>query len=788
MIYNASSIKVLEGLEAVRLRPGMYIGSTGSKGLHHLVSEIVDNSIDEYLAGYGDTITVTMEKDGSVTVEDNGRGIPVDMHEKGVSAERIIMTTLHAGGKFDNDSYKVSGGLHGVGASVVNALSSRFRVTIQKGGKRYEDLYENGGVPTTVLVKGLLPILGNTKKTGTLINFLPDESIFETIEFNDEIIKKRLKEFSFLNKGLKLIFRNRKKEEEFEYFSEEGIVGLLKEINKEKSLSFEENLYFEGKKDGVEVQVAIQYIKDFTEASISYCNNINTVEGGSHVSGLRTAFTRVINQYAKDSGVFKKGQGNFEGRDVRSGMVSIVAIKHPHPQYEGQTKTKLGNSDARSIVDEIVATEAVLYFDRNKEILDKIIEISQKSQHMRKAEEKIRENILNKDSLLVTSSKIVSCRKRKPEETEIFIVEGESAGGCFTGNTLIELADGRKISMKQIVKEFERGLVNFVYSADDGHFYVSPIIDAFLTEKQATIIKVTLNNQKEIRCTPEHRFMLRDGSYKEAQFLTSQDLLMSPCYSEVPDKDVGKSNKAKSQYYAIKVEPLEEREDVYDITVSDYHNFLLEAGVFVHNSAKEGRDRDFQAILTLKGKPLNIERKNILTALKNEEIATMISAFGCGFLEGYGNDFDIKKLKYHKIILMTDADVDGSHIRTLLLTFFYRYMPDLITNGHIYIAMPPLYKVAFRGKETYLYSDNELNKVMQEKKGAISVQRYKGLGEMNPEQLWDTTLNPKTRVLKQVEISDIVDASDITEILMGNSVPPRKAFIENNSHRATIDV
>ena len=635
MGYNASSIRVLEGLEAVRLRPGMYIGSTGSKGLHHLVNEVVDNSIDEFLAGRCNEINVTLEKNGSTTVLDNGGGIPVDMHEKGVSAERIIMTTLHAGGKFDNDSYKVSGGLHGVGAAVVNALSTEFNVTIFKDGSIYKDEYRDGGNPITKLKKGLLESLGNTRKTGTEVNFLPDETIFETIEFKPEIIRKRIKELSFLNKGLKLSFHNKRDgEEKEEFYSDEGIVGLMKEINKEKNIITDDILYFTGKKDNIEVEIAIQYINDFSETSVSYCNNINTIEGGTHISGFRGAFTRIINQYARELNILKEKDTNFEGRDVRSGMVSIISVRHPNPQYEGQTKTKLGNPDARGIIDEIVSIQAQNYFDRNIAILEKVIEISQKSLNLRKAEEKVRGKFLNKGMALAVNGKLASCQSKKAAGNELFIVEGDSAGG----------------------------------------------------------------------------------------------------------------------------------------------------------SAKQGRDRYFQAILPLKGKPLNIEKRNLASVLKNEEITTIISALGCGIGEGLGDDFDITRLKYGKIIIMTDADVDGSHIRTLLLTFFYRYMPELIYEGNIYIAMPPLYKITSKKKDHYFYSDRELNEYMSKNKDIGAIQRYKGLGEMNPDQLWNTTLSPETRTLKQVTIEDAIGADEITSTLMGASVPPRRAFVEDYAYMADVDV
>ena len=635
MTYNSDSIRVLEGLEAVKLRPGMYIGSTGYKGLHHLVNEILDNAIDEYLAGFCDKIDVILEKDNSITVTDNGRGIPVDMHEKGVSALRVILTTLHAGGKFNNDSYKVAGGLHGVGSSVVNALSEKFNVTVYRDERIYRDEYINGGIPQTKLIKGLIPSIGKTKKHGTCVEFFPDEKVFETIEFKPEIIKKRLKELSFLNKGLTLTFYNKRDNlEKEEFCSNEGIKGLLRDINKNKEMEIDDIIYLTNSKDNIEVEIAISFIKDFSENIISFCNNINTIEGGTHVSGLKSAYTRVINQYARELSILKEKDNNFEGRDVRNGMTALISIKHPNPQYEGQTKTKLGNPEVRSVVDEITQNELINFFDRNLETLKLVIDIAVRSNRIRTAEEKVRGNLINKGINLAVNGKLAHCKKKNPEETELFIVEGDSAGG----------------------------------------------------------------------------------------------------------------------------------------------------------SAKQGRDRNFQAILPLKGKILNVEKENIVNILKNKEITTLISTLGCGFGEGLGDDFDIKRLKYGKIIILTDADVDGSHIRTLLLTFFYRYMPELIYEGKVYIGMPPLYKVTKGKNEKYFYTDKELeNNLNLNEKGAI-IQRYKGLGEMNPEQLWETTLDPKTRVLKQVIIDDSVICDEITTMLMGSKVPPRRKFILEKALLAKIDV
>ena len=660
--YNSNSIKILEGLEAVRKRPGMYIGSTNARGLHHLVWEILDNSIDEYLAGECNEVRLTVNRDGSMTIEDNGRGIPVDLHEKGCSTVRIIFTTLHAGGKFDNESYRVSGGLHGVGASVVNALSSWLEVEISRNGAIYKDRYENGGNPVIDLKNGMLPKVGISHHTGTKVSFMPDSEIFETIEFKSEIIKKKLKETAFLNKGLKLIYKNEIEDEYIEFFEEEGIVGYIKEINKTKDVLIDDIIYLTGKSDNVLVEVAIQYTKDYSENILSFCNNINTIEGGTHVSGFKTALTRILNQYARELGVLKEKDDNLDGRDVRNGMTAILLIQHPNPQYEGQTKTKLGNSNAKSAVDEVISIEAVKHFDRNVEVLKEILNNALKSQKLRKAEENVRNKIIGKASSLSTNGKLASCKKRNPAEIELIIVEGDSAGG----------------------------------------------------------------------------------------------------------------------------------------------------------SAKQGRNREIQAILPLRGKILNVEKMRVDKILENEEIATLITTLGCGFGEGYGDDFDISKLKYGKIIIMTDADVDGAHIRTLLLTFFYRYMPELIYEGNVFIGMPPLYKVAQGNNVLYLYNDTELDlinkylsteigmkeikntiklnkdqkktlKKFSTKKG-ITIQRYKGLGEMNPEQLWDTTLNPKTRYLKQVTIEDGVMADSITNVLMGSKVPPRREFIYKEAQIADIDL
>ena len=634
--YDADSISVLEGLEAVRKRPGMYIGSVSTKGLNHLIYEIVDNAVDEHLAGFCNKISVFLEKDGSATVEDNGRGVPVGMHQKGISAARLVYTTLHAGGKFDDSAYKTSGGLHGVGSSVVNALSEYMDVKISRDGGVHHDRYERG-IPVVELEDGLLPVIAKTRKTGTLVNFLPDGEIFEKTKFKADEVKSRLHETAYLNPELTIIFEDRRREqtEHIEFHEPDGIIGFIKDMNQKKEV-IHEPVYFKGEAEGIEVEVAFQYVNEFHENVLGFCNNIYNAEGGTHLTGFKTTFTTVINQYARELGILKEKDSNFTGADIRNGMTAIVSVKHPDPRFEGQTKTKLENPDASKATGKVTGEEIVRYFDRNLETLKKVIGCAEKAAKIRKTEERAKTNLLTKQKYSFDSNgKLANCESRDASKCEIFIVEGDSAGG----------------------------------------------------------------------------------------------------------------------------------------------------------SAKTARDRMYQAILPIRGKILNVEKASIDKVLANAEIKTMINAFGCGFSEGYGNDFDISKLRYDKIIIMADADVDGAHISTLLLTLFYRFMPELIFEGHVYIAMPPLYKaMPKKGEEEYLYDDKALEQYRKRQTGPFTLQRYKGLGEMDAEQLWETTLNPETRMLKLVEIEDARMASSVTEMLMGSDVPPRRAFIYENAAEAELDI
>ena len=635
--YNAASMAVLEGLEAVRKRPGMYIGSVSGKGLNHLIYEILDNAVDEHLAGYCTLIQVILEKNGSCTVIDNGRGIPVDMHEKGMPAERLVFTTLHAGGKFDNTTYKTSGGLHGVGSSVVNALSTYLDIKISRDGWIHHDYYERG-VPALSLERdGSLPRLEKTSETGTCITFLPDAEIFEKTDFSAAEIKSRLHQTAYLNSELKIRFEDRRADEAeiIEYYEPDGIIGFVADLNKKKEILCEP-ISLRGEAENIRVEAVFQFTNDFQENVMGFCNNILNAEGGTHLTGFKTTFTAIMNNYAREIGILKEKDANFTGADIRNGMTAVISIRHPAPRFEGQTKTKLDNPDAARAVSKVVGDEMTLYFDRNLDTLKTVLSCAEKAAKIRKTEERARNNLLAKQKYSFDSNgKLANCEKKDPSKCEIFIVEGDSAGG----------------------------------------------------------------------------------------------------------------------------------------------------------SAKTARDRNYQAILPIRGKILNVAKASIDKVLANAEIQSMIHAFGCGFSEGYGNDFDISKLRYDKIIIMADADVDGAHISTLLLTLFYRFMPELIQEGHVYLAMPPLYKVLpKKGEEEYLYDDKALEQYRKTHKGSFTLQRYKGLGEMDAQQLWETTLDPQTRILKRVEISDVRLASEMTEILMGSEVPPRKAFIYEHARDAQLDV
>ena len=638
--YDAGSISVLEGLEAVRKRPGMYIGSVSRKGLNHLIYEIVDNAVDEHLAGYCSRIHVVLEKDGSCTVEDNGRGIPVDMHAKGISAERLVFTTLHAGGKFDNSAYKTSGGLHGVGSSVVNALSTYLDIKISRDGYIHHDHYERG-IPTIELEAGLLPKLGKTRGTGTCVNFLPDPEIFEKTRFGAADVKSRLHETAYLNPELTIHFEDRRGDtpEDIEYHEPEGIVGFIRDLNK-NAQPLHDPVYFKGEADGIQVEVAFQFTNEFRENVLGFCNNIYNAEGGTHLTGFKTTFTTVMNTYAREIGVLKDKDPNFTGADIRNGMTAVVSIKHPAPRFEGQTKTKLDNQDASRATGKVAGEQLVLFFDRNLETLKIVLSCAEKAAKIRKTEERAKTNLLTKQKYSFDSNgKLANCEKKDPSLCEIFIVEGDSAGG----------------------------------------------------------------------------------------------------------------------------------------------------------SAKTARDRNYQAILPIRGKILNVEKATIDKVLANAEIKTMINAFGCGFSEGYGNDFDITKLRYDKIVIMADADVDGAHIATLIMTLFFRFMRPVIENGYLYIATPPLYSVKKGNKEQrYCWTDKELEQLVNEMSNGkgdagLHIQRYKGLGEMSKEQLWETTMSPENRILRQVSIENAADADRIFSMLMGDDVPPRRQFIEQNATYATID-
>ncbi|MEN9565366.1 MAG: hypothetical protein RLZZ69_562, partial [Cyanobacteriota bacterium] len=1033
--YDADQIQVLEGLEAVRKRPGMYIGSTGPKGLHHLVYEVVDNSIDEALAGFCTHIEVDINPDGSITVTDDGRGIPTGIHSKtGKSALETVMTVLHAGGKFggDGSGYKVSGGLHGVGISVVNALSKIVEVTVWRDQKVHQQRYQQGKPQGKLEVK---PNKEQPKRTGTSVHFVPDETIFtETTIFEYDVLSKRLKELAYLNAGIRITFSDNREEQRQDTFCYEGgIKEYVEYMNREKDALHEDIIYVNKEKNGVTVEVALQWCIDaYSDNLLGFANNIRTIDGGTHLEGLKTVLTRTMNSFARKRNKLKESDSNLGGENIREGLTGVVSVKVPDPEFEGQTKTKLGNTEVRGIVDSLVGEVLTEYLEFNLSIGDSIIEKAVQSFKAAEAARHARE-LVRRKSVLESSplpGKLADCSSRDPEESEIFLVEGDSAGGCFSGDTKVALTDGRSLSFKDLVTEQEQGKQNFCYTIrQDGKVGVEKIINARVTKKNAAVIKVTLDNGENILCTPDHRFLLRDGSYKAAASLTPDDSLM-PLYRrdvrsdswlfthiladwynrwqgiyrqedgqhchhvdfnklnnnptnlqrltaeehltlhrkhiektlhrpdviekcrqihqseefrlmmsdrmrqaetrEILSQQAKKQwldaeykaymvqkwrkfydsneeyrqqnrehlNQAQKEYWSdeanklaqsqrvtqyyvdhpeakqelsviatkqwqnpellawrqektkqqwtdefrqkrraalnqtyyrqtlaalkqieieqgsldldsygqyrlqtkdksllkfdtfvtryfggsqqqaceavsnynhrvIKIEPITERYDVYDIEVPHTHNFALASGVFVHNSAKQGRDRRFQAILPLRGKIINIEKTDDSKIYKNNEIQSMITALGLGIK---GDEFDPAQLRYHRIVIMTDADVDGAHIRTLLLTFFYRYQRELVDQGYVYIACPPLYKLERGRNHQYCYSDRELQQRIDEfpDNANYTIQRFKGLGEMMPQQLWDTTMNPETRAMKRVEIDDAAEADRIFTVLMGD--------------------
>jgi len=1064
---DSGGIQVLEGLAGVRKHPGMYVGSTDTRGLHHLVYEVVDNSIDEALAGHCELIDVTLHDDGSVSIADDGRGIPVDtLEEYDRPAVEVIMTVLHAGGKFDNELYQVSGGLHGVGVSVVNALSAELEVEVRRDGAVWTHSFTEGEPDPDAFTR--VRDLETDESTGSLIRFLPDSSIFETTSFSETTLANRLRELAFLNPGVEIGLADERESEDGEateqtFHYEGGIRAFVRYLNETKDALHEDVLYFEDESEGITVEVAIQATDELQGSIHAFANNINTKEGGTHLTGFKTALTRVVNDYANENNMLGDLEENLTGDDIREGLTAVISVKHPDPQFEGQTKTKLGNSDVRGMVESATHEGLAVYFEEHPDTANALIQKAVQAAKARKAAQKAEELTRRKSALESTSlpGKLADCQSRDPSEAELFVVEGDSAGGCFTGDTEIALASGRAITFEQLVEEREAGQSHYCYTVtDDGIIDLEEIQQPRRTQTDAELVEVTLDNGESIRCTPDHEFMLRGGSYCEAQNLNADDSLM-PLYRKFSDADeegitiddyemveqpvmngfwefthlladrynleAGSYSEADGdhkhhidfdrhnnrpdnlerlpqdehlklhrehasetlhddavqaelrqlrqsaafreqmsermqesetrellseqskeqwddeeyrefmreawldfyqsnpdyrkrvqerlasesraywadeehrdeqsdrleQYYernpeavdqrrkealelwddealrewrseqtkeqwtdefreermesynqtyyehtipfmkevleedghldnykqkrqatenpnllrkdtaterffedeaelleAVQshnhtvesVERLDETADVYDIEVPGTHNFALESGVFVHNSAKQGRDRHFQAILPLRGKILNVEKHRLDRMLENDSIRNLITACGTGV----GEEFDIEETRYEKIILLTDADVDGAHIRTLLLTLLYRHLKPLIEAGYVYAAQPPLYRVRHRGNTYDAMTEEDRDQIVEEKcdGNPTQVQRFKGLGEMNPGQLWESTMNPENRVLKQITIDDAAAADRMFTVLMGDSVEPRKNFIKDHATEA----
>jgi DNA gyrase subunit B len=924
--YDATTIQILGGIEAVRKRPAMYIGDTTARGLHHLVYEVVDNSIDEASAGFGDKIKVEIHSDNSVSVDDNGRGIPVDIHKTvNKPALEVVLTTLHAGGKFDHRVYKVSGGLHGVGVSVVNALSEWMEAEVKRDGKVYHQRFERGHTKTSIKV------IGKAKTTGTKITFKADKEIFKEINFSFETLAQRLRELAFLNPNIEIVLSDERNDKEAVFKFKGGLVSFIEYLNNNKTPLHNKIISFNKEKEGVIVEGALQYNDGYKENIFSFANNINTIEGGVHLSGFKTALTRSINQYARNKNLLKDIEG-ISGEDIREGLSAVISVKLPNPQFEGQTKTKLGNSEIEGMVASSAFEALTAFFEETPSVANKIVEKTILAARAREAARKARELTRRKGALDMGGlpGKLADCSEKNPASCEIYIVEGESAGGCFSGETKVALTDGRDLSFKELKKEWEQGKANYCYTIKiDGGVGIEKILFPRITKKETEVLKVVLDNAEEIICTPDHKFMLRNGSYVEAKRLKPK---MSTLIHRFFAADKQRLQEAVVNFnHKIRcVEKLSQKIDVYDIEVPNTHNFALSCGVFVHNSGKQARDRNFQAILPIKGKILNVEKARLDKVLSNEEIRTIISALGTGI----GEEFDITKLRYYKIIITADADIDGSHIRTLLLTFFYRQLPKLIEDGYIYIAQPPLYRIKRKDWEEYIHTEKDMNEIILklgvkavklsktgkgaesyaqkdmekiinslmelerlnlslERKGitfkdylaaidekkkkypmyrilenhkpvfifdddemasykdqddldsieifesyefkeiarefsklgislrdylpqekekfvlkneetdeeikctslrmvyeeikkiatkGMQIQRYKGLGEMNPQQLWESTMDPAKRTLLKVTLEDAVEADRIFTLLMGEEAEPRREFIQAHAH------
>ncbi len=861
--YAAGQIEVLEGLQAVRKRPAMYVGSTDERGLHHLVYEVVDNAIDEALAGYCDHIEVILGEDGSVTVTDNGRGIPVDTHQEyDLPAVEVIMTVLHAGGKFDSKSYQVSGGLHGVGVSVVNALSKWLEVEVKRDGYLWRHRFEQGE-PVPDAFEQVRPLEAD-EETGTTVTFVPDDTIFEATSFKFDTLIVRLRELAFLNSGVRIQLTDDRngQTEIFEY--DGGIREFVAYLNASRNVLHDEVIHFEDEAESIVVEVAMQATEELQASIHAFANNINTREGGSHLTGFKTALTRLVNDYADTHDLASEIDGNLTGDDVREGLTAVISIKHPDPQFEGQTKTKLGNSEVRGVVESAMHENLGTFFEEHPDVAQTIVLKAVDAAKARQAAKKAKELTRRKSALGSTAlpGKLADCQSRDPSVSELFIVEGDSAGGCFTGDTEIALPSGDSITIEQLVSEYENGRKHYCYTVNsEGLIEIGEIRNPRITRRDAALVRITLDNGETIKCTPDHKFMLRGGEYCEAKDLQTKQSLMPlyRTYSAIEDKGVtidgyemvkqpsmnefwecthlladrynlerGVYNEAagdhrhhvdldklnnrpdnieripaeehlrlqtpetkgiapatssqQSNHTVVSVEFLDETADVYDIEVPGTHNFALEAGVFVHNSSKQARDPEYQAVLPIRGKVLNVEKHRLDRILENEQIRNMITAIGTGI----GEEFDIENLRYHKIILACDADVDGAHIRTLLLTLLYRHMQPLIDRGYVFATQPPLYRIKCNGETYDAMTEVEREEIIEQHCGGkpSQVQRFKGLGEMNPQQLWDTTMNPERRILKRITIEDAAEADRLFSILMGDAVEPRREFIKQHAPEA----